>query len=171
MVDEVTSKGFCDNYETVFIRKDTTKALGLMSAKLLTLQGVPHILSVIRDITNRNQAESYHEMGREILQILNEPIAISDAIQHVLATLKERTGFDAVGIRLQEGEDFPYYTQQGFSKDFLLTENTLLEYTADGGMCRNEDGSARLECTCGAGHLRQGRPFQSVLFSRGQFLD
>ena len=34
-----------------------------------------------------------------------------DSIQHVLAELKTRTGFDAVGIRLQAGDDFPYLAQ------------------------------------------------------------
>jgi hypothetical protein len=63
--------------------------------------------------------------------------------------LKTRTGVDAVGLRLQEGEDFPYFAQDGFSKDFLLTENTLIECGKDGGVCRDEGGNVKLECTCG----------------------
>ena len=101
------------------------------------------------DITERKQAEAYREMGREVLQILNEPGDLQDSIQRVLAALKTRTGFDAVGIRLQDGDDFPYFAQEGFSKDFLLTENTLIERAADGGVCRDKDGNVSLECTCG----------------------
>jgi diguanylate cyclase (GGDEF)-like protein/PAS domain S-box-containing protein len=56
---------------------------------------------------------------------------------------------DAIGIRLQDGDDFPYFAQQGFSRDFLLTENTLVERAADGGVCRDKDGNVSLECTCG----------------------
>jgi PAS domain S-box-containing protein len=104
---------------------------------------------IVSDITERKRAEAYREMGREVLQILNEPGDLQDSIQRVLSTLKTRTGFDAVGIRLQDGDDFPYFAQKGFSEDFLLTENTLVERAADGGICRNEDGSACLECTCG----------------------
>ena len=107
------------------------------------------ILAEARDITERKRAEVYREMGREVLQILNEPGDLQDSIQRVLATLKTRTGLDAVGIRLQDGDDFPYFAQQGFSRDFLLTENTLVERGADGGVCRDQDGNVSLECTCG----------------------
>ncbi len=107
------------------------------------------VTGLIADITERKQAETYREMGREIMEMLNEPGDLQESIQRVLVTLKTRTGFDAVGLRLQEGEDFPYFVQEGFSKDFLLTENTLLERGKDGGVCRDKDGNVRLECTCG----------------------
>ena len=102
-----------------------------------------------RDITERKLAEAYGEMDREIMQILNETGTMHDSIQSVLTALNTRTGFDAVGIRLRDGDDFPYFAQNGFSNDFLLTENTLTERGADGGLCRDEDGNVSLECTCG----------------------
>ncbi len=101
------------------------------------------------DITERKLTETYREMGQEILQILNEPGDLQESIQRVFSALKIRTGVDAVGLRLQEGDDFPYFVQDGFSKDFLRTENTLLERGKDGGVCRDKDGNVRLECTCG----------------------
>jgi PAS domain-containing protein len=88
------------------------------------------------------------------------------AIQRVLAVLKARTESDAVGIRLQDGDDFPYFTQEGFSEDFLRTENTLVARNAAGGICRNADGSVCLECTCGlviSGKTDPANPF----FTRG----
>ena len=103
----------------------------------------------IRDITDRKLAATYGEMGREVLQILNEPGNIKDSLQRVLAAVKTRTGLDAVGIRLQDGDDFPYLAQEGFSKDFLMTENSLIERNAEGGACRDKGGKIRLECTCG----------------------
>jgi PAS domain S-box-containing protein len=102
-----------------------------------------------RDVTERRRAETYREMGGEVLRILNEPGPLRGSIQRVLAALKTSTGFDAVGIRLQDGDDFPYFVQEGFSRDFLLTENTLIERAADGGVCRDKDGNVSLECTCG----------------------
>ena len=102
-----------------------------------------------KDITERKRKEAYQEMGREVLQILNDPGSIEDSIQRVLNILKMRTGLDAVGIRLQDGNDFPYFVQKGFSQDFYLHEDSLLERTADGGVCRDQNGNVRLECTCG----------------------
>ena len=117
---------------------------------------------VLSDISDRKQAEAYREIGREVLQILNEPGDLLDFIPRVLSALKRQAGFDAVGIRLQEGEDFPYFAQEGFSKDFLMKEGSLIERTADGGVCRDKDGNACLECTCGlviSGKTPSNSPF------------
>ena len=117
---------------------------------------------VISDITERKQVEAYRDLGLDILKILNEPGSLPDSIRRVLDVLKEHVGFDAVGLRLQDGEDFPYFAQQGFSEDFLLTENTLAERGADGGVCRDKDGMVCLECTCGlviSGKTAPAHPF------------
>jgi PAS domain S-box-containing protein len=103
----------------------------------------------VRDISARKLSEMYGIMSREVLQILNKPGCIQESAQRVLAVMKKLTGLDAVGIRLQEGDDFPYLAQEGFSKEFLRTENSLSGRTIDVNVCRNEDGSLRLECTCG----------------------
>jgi signal transduction histidine kinase len=54
-----------------------------------------------------------------------------------------------VGLRLQDGEDFPYFDQEGFSTSFLRTESTLAARDAEGGVRRNNDGKVTLECACG----------------------
>ncbi len=123
-------------------------------------------VAVFDVITERKQAEIYAELRREVLQILNDPGDSRDTIQRVLSALKTRTGLDAVGIRLQNGDDFPYIAQQGFSGDFLLTENTLIEHAADGGVCRDEAGHVNLECTCGL--VISGKTDPSMpIFTRG----
>jgi PAS domain S-box-containing protein len=111
--------------------------------------GAPSCRIALSDISARKRKEAYRGIDREILQILNESGDRQDFIGRVLATLKARTGFDAVGIRLQDGDDFPYFVQEGFSEQFLRTENSLVERAADGGLCRDKDGRACLECTCG----------------------
>jgi PAS domain S-box-containing protein len=57
IVDELQKKGFCENFEAEFQRKDKSKLPGLASAKVIILQGIPHIISVTRDITERKRAE------------------------------------------------------------------------------------------------------------------
>lgn len=56
-------KGFYENMETKFRRKDGKLITGLMSAKIITLKGVPHIISISRDISKRKQYE------RELLKM------------------------------------------------------------------------------------------------------
>ena len=54
-----------------------------------------------------------------------------------------------MGIRLKNQNDFPYFDQNGFSADFLLTENSIVERDANGCLCRDKSGNVALECTCG----------------------
>ncbi len=49
----------------------------------------------------------------------------------------------------KRAKTFHNFAQDGFSKDFLLTENTLIERGGDGSVCRDKDGNVCLECTCG----------------------
>ncbi len=130
------------------------------------IKGVPAWRIVLSDITERKRLEAYREMGRDVLLLLNEPGDVQGAIQRILAVLKTRTGVDAVGIRMQKGEDFPFIAQQGFSTEFLATENTLLRRTADGGVCRDPDGNACLECACGLVISGKTAPTHP-LFTRG----
>ncbi len=107
------------------------------------------MFGIIQDITERKHAEMYRDMTREILQVLNEPCSLAESITGAISTLKLRTGFDAVGIRLQEGDDFPYFAQEGFEQEFLKTENSLIGYSETGKPCLDGEGNVELECTCG----------------------
>ncbi|MDF1534461.1 MAG: PAS domain S-box protein [Methanosarcinaceae archaeon] len=109
----------------------------------------PRHLCMIEDITERKQAERNQYILAEILGILNESISLTDAINNIIITIKQEMGFDAVGIRLQSGDDFPYFVHDSFSDDFLVTENSLLTRVEGAGICRDENGNVNLECTCG----------------------
>jgi len=49
--------GHCNNFETVFLTKDNTELIGLMSAKIIKLNNIPHIISITRDITELKKSE------------------------------------------------------------------------------------------------------------------
>lgn len=95
------------------------------------------------------QTQRRQYIAAEIIGILSDPPSVADTINSILTVIKRETGFDAVGIRLRSGNDFPYFVQNGFSHDFLLMENTLIARDADGGICRDKNGKISLECTCG----------------------
>ncbi len=50
-------KGFYENFEAQFQKKDGSMITALMSARVISLKGVPHIISITRDITDRKLAE------------------------------------------------------------------------------------------------------------------
>ncbi|HEY5269330.1 MAG TPA: diguanylate cyclase [Anaerolineales bacterium] len=57
VVTALNEKGFCDNLEAVFQRKNGSQFTGMVSARIFALQGRPHIISVTRDITERKRLQ------------------------------------------------------------------------------------------------------------------
>lgn len=92
IVDELQKKGFCENFEAEFLRKDKSKLPGLASAKVIILQGIPHIISVTRDITERKRAdEILHESEirfRQLVEATVEGIVIHR--EGIIRDLNER---------------------------------------------------------------------------------
>jgi PAS domain S-box-containing protein len=169
VADAVLVNGRISNVDVQLRRKDGAVLDGLISVELISIQGQTFFLIVMVDITQRKQAARYQQLAVEILALLNEPLGSADAIGRILAAIKAATGFDAVGIRLQEGDDFPYLVQDGFSQDFLLTEDTLIMRDQGGIPCRDGQGKISLECTCGmvlSGHKGASNP---LLTASGSF--
>jgi PAS domain S-box-containing protein len=123
----------------------------------------------VQDVTERKRADEYRDMGREVLRILNEPEKMQDSIKQIITALKTRTGFEAVAIRMQDGDDYTYFAQQGFPDDFLLTENTLIERAVDGGVCRDKDGNVSLKCICGLVISGKADPVHPFFTAGGSF--
>jgi len=67
----ISEKGFCDNFESLFQRKNGQVFTGLLSATILTLKEIPHLISVIRDITERKQIEEEIKSKNEELKKIN----------------------------------------------------------------------------------------------------
>jgi PAS domain S-box-containing protein len=66
-VRDLKEKGYCQNLEAHFRKKDGTVGTGLMSAKLIKLNNVPHIVSITREITAIKQAEQERKRLEEQL--------------------------------------------------------------------------------------------------------
>ena len=69
LVQGLQEKGFVENLETQFRRKDGNLLNGLMSARVIKLKGVPHLISITRDITERKIHEK-EQMKIEKLESL-----------------------------------------------------------------------------------------------------
>ncbi|SMC22300.1 PAS domain S-box-containing protein [Desulfacinum hydrothermale DSM 13146] len=57
LVAALQRDSYCENMEALFRAKDGRILTGLMSARLIHIQGVPHIISITRDITRMKEAE------------------------------------------------------------------------------------------------------------------
>ena len=98
MVQELQKKGFCDNLEAVFRRKDGSLTTALMSARVISLKNEPHIISITRDISERKQAEAERERLLLAIEQADEIVVITDNsgnIQYVNPAFEKITGYSA----------------------------------------------------------------------------
>jgi PAS domain S-box-containing protein len=124
--------------------------------------GSIHLIT-ISGIAGQREAELKQDLAASVLQVLNRGRGDLKALIHeVLHLINKSIGFDAVGLRLHQGDDFPYFEQNGFSDRFLCSENFLCGKKEDGSMIRDSNGQPILECTCGlvlSGKTDPSNPF------------
>ncbi len=81
-IKALKEKGYCENLEFAFQRKNGSLLIGRISAKLIAIQSVPHIVSIVHDITESNQAaealRESEELYRSILYASPDDITITD---------------------------------------------------------------------------------------------
>ncbi len=114
------------------------------------------------DLTERRRLEREREATVELLRLLNQPSLTHELIALVARFLQGWTGCEAVGIRLREDDDFPYYETRGFPADFVRAETSLCARDAGGAPLRDPDGNPVLDCMCGnilCGRFDPGLPF------------
>ncbi|AFV25180.1 putative Histidine kinase [Methanolobus psychrophilus R15] len=114
------------------------------------------------DITERKLAEDEREVTIKLLSLLNASNDMQGLISSVTQLLQDWSGCEAVGVRLKEGEDYPYYYTEGFPAVFVEAENYLCSRDLDNQILRDEDGNPVLECMCGniiCGHFSPQLPF------------
>jgi PAS domain S-box-containing protein len=87
-------------------------------------KGKPERMSgICLDITKDKQAELERETTIEFLRLVNESKEVQDLVQLTVTFFQQQSGFHAVGVRLKEGNDFPYFEARGFPEEFLEVEN------------------------------------------------
>ncbi len=123
---------------------------------------VTGILGIFWDITERKRAEDRLRLSIQVLEVLSQRLEAQEIARSVLLLIQRAWGFEAVGLRFQEGEDFPFYETHGFPDDFLEVENTLCAVDQAGETVRDSDGHAYLECMCG--NVISGRTDSSLPF-------
>jgi PAS domain S-box-containing protein len=107
------------------------------------------------EIAERKQAEEREGLARKVLEFLNRPSGAAAIIGDILRLVKTSMDFEAAGIRLQEGDDYPYFEASGFSEDFLRAERYLCERDEAGNIVRDGTGNPVLDCMCG--NILRGR--------------
>jgi two-component sensor histidine kinase len=91
----------------------------------------------------------YYDLLREIIKLINIEDSFVERIPKILNLVKDSIGMEAVGMRLRNGFDFPYYVTKGFPAYFVESENFLCSYDQYGEIERDFKGNPIIECMCG----------------------
>ena len=118
----------------------------------LPKDGLAHLLLEPPELPEALEREGLcHEaLIAEFLGLVHGCTGSRQFIEAASRFFHERSECDALGIRLREGVDFPYYQTRGFSAEFVSGENHLCLRDRHGCPLRDLRGCPRLECLCGA---------------------
>jgi PAS domain S-box-containing protein len=157
-------KGELSDYAATFTTNDDNIIYASNSAHVIydSEGNFNGIVGSLRDITERKEAEKRQYLFAKILEILNRPNDWQFIIKDILHEIKSLTGFNAVGIRLHEGNDYPYFIQEGFADDFVEKENYLCAIKENASLQKYQDELPILECTCGvviSGNTDPSKPY------------
>ncbi len=118
--------------------------------------------AIVRDITERKEAEADREASVQLLRLINRASSAAELAAAALAFFQKETSCRVVGIRLKDGDDYPYYNCTGLSAEFLQKENSLLSPQPCGSLICDGQAGPYLECMCGnviCGRTDPRRPF------------
>jgi len=129
----IEEKGFCENVEILFQVKDGSVIIGLMSARIIILKGVAHIISVTRDISELKQAEEQLRLNNEQLIKLNtEKDIFFSVIAHDLRGpfgsflgLTEIMADEQSGLTINEIHSLAWKMKNSSTNIYTLLENLL----------------------------------------------
>ena len=104
-INELTDNGICENMEFVFQRKNGELISGSISAKIISIQSVPHVVGIIHDITKNKLAEEAiresEELYRSILNASPDDITITDMagrIEVISPAAKKMYGYEQENV-------------------------------------------------------------------------
>lgn len=175
-VDNLVNKGYCEDLEFVFYKKDGSEFTGIVSAKTIIIDDALHIMTTIRDITEyrtiRDALIESEETYRSILNASPNDITITDLEGKILIVSpagKKMFGYD---------EDFDKFVGMNIL-DFIIpgdverARSNILKKYSDGLHRINEyvgvkkNGSLiNLEVSSGFIYDVKGKPDKMVFIIR-----
>lgn len=127
------------------------------------LSGPPgRFIAFVRDIGE-------HQVALQLLRHLGKSNDTHELLTDVTRIMKDWAGCDAVGVRLKDGDDYPYFETRGFPPEFVKTERYLCETDRDGRIVRDASGNPILECICGRVIRGESDPAKPFFTEAGSF--
>jgi len=84
-----------------------------------------------------------------LLEIISSEKNLKKLMRKTTSLLRSWSGCSAVGVRLRDRHDFPYFETRGFPEEFVRAENNLCAIDEKNEPVRDSLGNFVLECMCG----------------------
>lgn len=112
LLDKLEKEGFSENLEITFQNKNKEKIIGLISSRIIKVEGKAHILSVIRDITALKEVERKLRESEERHRLLADNAAdviwtmdLHGQRTYVSPSVEKLRGFSAQEVMKQTDEE------------------------------------------------------------------
>jgi PAS domain S-box-containing protein len=124
---------------------------------------------VFSDVTERRRVQRERDLAVEFLEIINRSVGLRVTIDAAIDFFRRESGCEAVGVRLKESDDYPYYETRGLGPEFVQAENSLCLTDAAGNLRRDAAGHPLYVCLCGAVLASRGDTSKPYFTAAGSF--
>ncbi len=131
LVDKLKEDGIVENFDADFRHKNDNIVKGLLSASLIDLDGVPHILTVTKDITDRKNIEDTllreQFLVKALMDNLTDHIYFKDLNSRFIRINKAQAQFFALEDPAQAvgKSDFDFFTGEHANQAFEDEQNII----------------------------------------------
>ena len=147
-------------------RKDTVNLEAIVKQDVV---GTPVCRIALSDISEQKFREDMGEIATLLASQINTSKDLCQRMSNLTTSLQNWSACEAVGIRLKDGDDYPYYETRGFPASFVQAETHLCVHGTNGEILRDSTGNPVLECMCG--NILRGRfdPAKPFFTANGSF--
>ncbi|MEJ2058722.1 MAG: PAS domain S-box protein [Desulfofustis sp.] len=118
-LNEVFEKGYAFNREADFCTKVGTLITCLLSTKNIVINDEPHLLTVVRDITDYKFYQRKDQAANNFLRITNRHTKMQPMLKEFVAEIRNLAKCSAAAVRIMDQEGhIPYAEAAGFSDVF-----------------------------------------------------
>jgi len=122
------------------------------------------VKGIVIDISKLKQSEILEKLSNRILNRLNESDKQVNQIKDILTFVKESCDFEAVGIRIKDKDDYPYYETNGFPANFVKKTDKICNNSS-----KNKSKTKDYDCICGKVITGKTNPKMPFFTNNGSF--
>jgi len=122
------------------------------------------VKGIVIDISDLKQSENLEKLSNKVLNRLNKSGEQVHQIRDIILLIKKFKDFQAVGIRIKEKDNFPYYETNGFSEKFIKKADNICKNNSI-----NRSNKKIFECMCGRIVTRKTNPNMPYFTKNGSF--